>query len=72
MSIDITKAYTELKNTILENRKVNTTPRSAVEDLFLIPCATQVAKVEILLQYINALQSFSSMGELLNSPSQID
>ena len=71
MSIDITKAYTELKNTILENRKVNTTPRSAVEDLFLIPCATQVAKVEILLQYINALQSFSSMGELLNSPSQL-
>lgn len=71
MAIDITKAYTELKNTILENRNVNTTPRSAVEDLFLIPCATQVAKVEILLQYINALQSFDSCGELLNSPSQL-
>lgn len=71
MAIDITKAYTELKNTILENRKVNTTPRSAVEDLFLIPCATQIAKVEILLQYINALQSFDSCGELLNSTAQL-
>lgn len=71
MSIDITKAYTELKNTILENRNVNTTPRSVVEDLFLIPCATQVAKVEILIQYINALQSFDSCGELLNSPTQL-
>ena len=71
MAIDITKAYTELKNTILENRNVNTTPRSAVEDLFLIPCATQIAKVEILIQYINALQSFDSCGELLNSPMQL-
>ena len=71
MSIDITKAYTELKNTILENRNVNTTPRSVVEDLFLIPCATQVAKIEILIQYINALQSFDSCGELLNSPTQL-
>lgn len=71
MSIDITKAYTELKNTILENRNVNTTPRSSIEDLFLIPCATQIAKVEILLQYVVALQSFDSMGELLNSPSQL-
>ena len=71
MAIDITKTYTELKNTILENRNVNTTPRSAVEDLFLIPCATQIAKVEILIQYINALQSFDSCGELLNSPSQL-
>ena len=71
MAIDITKTYTELKNTILENRNVNTTPRSAVEDLFLIPCATQVAKIEILIQYINALQSFDSCGELLNSPMQL-
>lgn len=71
MAIDITKTYTELKNTILENRNVNTTPRSSVEDLFLIPCATQVAKLEILIQYINALQSFDSCGELLNSPSQL-
>lgn len=71
MAIDITKTYTELKNTILENRNVNTTPRSAVEDLFLIPCATQIAKIEILLQYINALQSFDSCGELLNSTTQL-
>ena len=71
MAIDITKAYTELKNTILQNRNVNTTPRSSVEDLFLIPCATQIAKVEILMQYINALQSFDSCGELLNSSSQL-
>lgn len=71
MAIDITKTYTELKNTILENRNVNTTPRSAVEDLFLLPCATQIAKIEILMQYINALQSFDSCGELLNSTTQL-
>lgn len=71
MAIDITKAYTELKNTILENRNVNTTPRSVIEDLVLIPCATQIAKTEILIQYINALQSFDSCGELLNSPAQL-
>lgn len=71
MAIDITKSYSNLKKTILENRKVNTTPRSVVEDLFLIPTATELAKQEILMQYINALQSFSSMGELLNSPSKL-
>ena len=71
MAIDITKSYSNLKKTILENRKVNTTPRSVTEDLFLIPTATELAKQEILMQYINALQSFSSMGELLNSPSKL-
>lgn len=71
MAIDITKSYSNLKKTILENRKINTTPRSVTEDLFLIPTATELAKQEILLQYINALQSFSSMGELLNSPSKL-
>lgn len=69
--IDITKTYSNLKKTILENRQINTTPRSCTEDLFLIPTATELAKQEILLQYINALQSFSSMGELLNSPSKL-
>lgn len=71
MAIDITKSYSNLKKTILENRKINTTPRSVTEDLFLIPTATELAKQEILLQYINALQSFSSMGELLNSASKL-
>ena len=71
MAIDITKSYSNLKKTILENRKVNTTPRSVTEDLFLIPTATELAKQEILMQYINALQSFSSMGELLNSPTKL-
>lgn len=71
MAIDITKSYSNLKNTILQNRKVNTTPRSVTEDLFLIPTATELAKQEILMQYINALQSFSSMGELLNSPTKL-
>ena len=71
MAIDITKSYSNLKKTILENRKVNTTPRSVAEDLFLIPTATELAKQEILMQYINALQSFSSIGELLNSPSKL-
>lgn len=71
MAIDITKSYSNLKNTILQNRKINTTPRSVTEDLFLIPTATELAKQEILMQYINALQSFSSMGELLNSPTKL-
>jgi len=71
MAIDISKSYSNLKATIYENRKVNTTPRSFTEDIFLIPTATELAKQEILMQYIAGLQSFSSMYDLLISPSKI-
>ena len=71
MAIDITKTYSNVRKTILENRKVNVTPRSVIDDMLLIPMSTELAKQEILMQYINALQSFSSISELLNSPTKI-
>lgn len=71
MALDISKAYSNLKTTIYENRKVNTTPRSFTEDIFLIPTATELTKQEILLQYIQALQSFESIKELLNSTTKL-
>lgn len=71
MAIDITKTYSNVRKTILENRNVNVTPRSVVDDMLLIPMSTELAKQEILMQYINALQSFSSISELINSPSKL-
>jgi len=59
--MDISEVYLALKASILDSRNLDVTPKSVISDLFLVPTATEVTKLKILVSLVAGLQSFESI-----------
>ena len=64
--MDISQAYTQLRNLILQQRSdVTILPKSIISDAFLVPSATEATRFNTLLAFVSGLQSFESIKNML-------
>lgn len=70
--MDISQSFKALKEAILKERDVNVVPKSIIHDIFLVPTATELTKLKILISYVSGLQSFESIINLLNNTTFLE